>query len=108
MNYIVRSNPYFDSSNSNYAMCNGAQLFYVGGCVENRHVIHSMIGVLTLLVRYFFFYFCTKGPEYDSRKRTCSANPHIQSTLHNQIPTLRCAPAAHRQVPTTHFTQHPI
>lgn len=40
----MRSNPYFDSSNSNYAMCDGAQLFCVEGCVENRHVIHSIIG----------------------------------------------------------------
>ena len=41
---IVRSNHYFDSSNSNCVICDGAQLFCVEGCVENGHVVHSIIG----------------------------------------------------------------
>ena len=41
---IVRSNPYFGSSNSNYVMHDGAELFCVGGCVENRHAIRSIMG----------------------------------------------------------------
>ena len=112
---IVRSNPYFGSSNSNYVIHDGVQLFCVEGCVENGHAIHSITGgQLRNCVRVeqttrpdsigsiFLFIFVLR----DSRTRTCSANPHIQSTLHNPIPTLRCAPAPHRQVPTTHFTQH--
>lgn len=39
----MRSDPYFDSSNLNYAMCDGVQSFRVEGCVKNRHVIHSII-----------------------------------------------------------------